>query len=239
MCFQLPRHVWDSVADQYVDHLGSQRRCRDVVTQWAQNIGAQELQTVFGFALPSPWVDLLSVGAWRVLALVERDHLRGKTAVAHFRLSQLDPHADLVQGHHALPLLDASRFRLVSAWLRGESIVDNANGLSELDLLAWLDRVGDFAEHGPEVLMEQHRQAARGMQYRSEALIEAVLLADLIKSSDNLLEVIERSICLWAGPAIKPLLETVKNGKYPLPGKSLISRYRLSMDVVIRVVLPE
>ena len=62
-------------------------------------------------------------------------------------------------------------------------------------------------QHGPDALLETHRAGGRaGYRYKVEALIEAVLLADLVRNSDTLLELIERSVRLYLGGDQQDLL---------------------------------
>eukprot|EP00975_Prorocentrum_lima_P003006 663612-Prorocentrum_lima.AAC.1 len=104
-------------------------------------------------------------------------------------------------------------------------------GLTKQDVIAWLDLLGDRAQDGPASLTETRQHGCGGMRYRVEALIEAVLLVDLVRNSQKLRETLQGSMRLYLGRQASALLEKLNSGACRLPDKSLISRYKLSPNV--------
>ena len=80
--------------------------------------------------------------------------------------------------------------------------------------------------------MEYHTQGGRaGQRYTADALIQVVVLADLVRNSRKLTEVVQRSARIILGPSGEEVVKRHLDNAGGLPGKSLVSRYRLSMDV--------
>ena len=156
---------------------GGLRPCSEVIEEWAPGVTGD----IYMLSLPDPMAHLLAHGRWNVIALVEGVHIQGPGALKHFRL---DPMA-AVQAQPAevaapaLHILHPDRFRLAAALLRGGSVDGNALGASVQDIIAWLDSLGDLAEQGPDAVVTT---PTGGSHYRVEALIEGVLLADLLRN---------------------------------------------------------
>ena len=89
---------------------------------------------------------------WQTIAVVEGRHLKGRFARKYFGLTArpADAAVDVPGVCSNASLFDPARFHLVARLLRGGCIEDNAHGLAPLDLIAWLDKMGDLAEKGPD-----------------------------------------------------------------------------------------
>ena len=113
---------------------------------------------------------------------------------------------------------------------RGDSDAEDI-GYSRQDIIQWLDRLGDLAQQGPAALIQKCGSASltRGHEsYRVEALIESILLADLLRNTGELREILARSASFLLGST--QLTSRILDDSFSLPGKTLVSRYRLSLD---------
>jgi hypothetical protein len=194
---------------------------------------------------------LVCHGNWRVLALRESVAFRGKPAYDYMGVcegvsvrSSLRRHStqmpEATSSRNPDDLFELTRIRVAASLMRDPSSFSAAAcgagdaediGYSRQDIIQWLDRLGDLAQQGPAALTQscQATSSTRGPQsYRVEALIESILLADLLRNTGELREVLARSANMFLGST--SLSSKIMDESFKLPGKSIISRYRLSLD---------
>ena len=157
---------------------------------------------------------------------------RGAKARSYFRVSErLELDDDDALGESgAFHPLQVEQIRAAASALRSPAAVEPA---VVCGAIAWLDRLGDLAEQGPEMLMNAvfGRGGTSGRSYRLEVLMECVLLSGLVSNSSNLAAVLASSARLLLGClAASPLLKTLEDPNFKRPSKTTVSYHRLSID---------
>jgi hypothetical protein len=87
ICFFVPLRLLQALGTQRVRtaHGGSQTGI-ELLRGWSQLTQAKLEHGIHGFTLPPPLVHLASHNLWKVIALVESQHLRGRPALEYFGL---------------------------------------------------------------------------------------------------------------------------------------------------------
>jgi hypothetical protein len=234
--FHIPGHRAQALRFRQVRHHGVLRSSEQVLAEWAlvQHCTIP-LDDIWALSLPSPMVHLVAHSYWSVLVMYEKHFSASKRAFQYLRAhteNEAPPDADssLADQTSSHQVFDHRKFRAAAALLRSSDA--DLHGFSADEIVSWLDEVGDMAEQGFSTLMNYASKGGRGgNSYKSEALIEAVLIADLLRDSGGLREVLERGMRLVLGPCSGLLDKGVLSAASSLPSKTLISRYRLSLDV--------
>ena len=209
--------------------------CQDVLQAWqdAGNVRAWPPNSLYNVWLRDPLLKSVLCQHWVSVAVRhECWAFRSEVGKQYFNCpGRLGEPGEADAPAHSI--FDASMFRHAAALIRYPDVVDEENlGPSKLDVLAWLDAIGDVASLGPEPLLEFSRTGGgiRGQKYKIDALIEVMLLASLLRDSNETKKAIKRSLAVMF-PHDPTYVDRVLKQDFSVPSASTISRFRLAIDV--------
>lgn len=163
--------------------------------------------------------DLLVHKRWQVIGLPDSLILSARTKIRKsipIQDSQVE----------AAPEMNFSlkrKFEMAASLIRGDGEAVNRQSIIE-----WLEDMGDAAERGPRSLLVKFNSKK---SYTTEALIEVIILAGMLKSSSDLRDVLMVSLRLALPEWLEELQQKMDSKTFALPSASTVSRHRLTLDI--------
>ena len=248
--FSLPEFIAQRVLAADVIYNGRRISARELLQTWQVIDGLRtkglEIWSLSCLQLPHPLPHLLGHGLWSCVAFRFSGATTSRRARGYLGLGKAgEAEAQRDQAVEAQPeaMWSASyMFAEAAKLLRDPLLQDVDDSLDNVAgkqaVIAWLGRMADHASHGQRQLMHalSHRGGRGGAVWQSQALVQCILLCDLFRSDAALRDALGLAVRLLL-PGDSDLIKSITTGSYALPSKSVVSRYRLNLDVAyMRVV---